>query len=303
MSRTLPVIIGHLGPLIDDAAIAAAGVRLDAPLELENQQHRRDRIARQCPCARREHRCLRVQSRAHLTAFRIPCPTRHGRSPSCPPRRQVAQVTAAEGNSAVPTARPSALSTSLAPIADQLMTAARRADCGSSPGTANTSRPCSSACCAVISEPLLLRGLDDERAERKPADDAIPLREVNAHAARCAAEIRRRARRARGYVLRAQCSCRGYTMSRPVPQTAIVRPSASARLRDSRQSMPSASPLVMVSPLARRTPRSCARCRARSTVGLARADNGELRRMKGARRRPAHRAPAGARVVCASNLG
>ena len=51
------------------------------------------------------------------------------------------------------------------------------------PGTAKTSRPCSSASRAVISEPERFARLDDDDAERQPGNQAIAARESRARAA------------------------------------------------------------------------------------------------------------------------
>ena len=44
------------------------------------------------------------------------------------------------------------------------------------PGTANTSRPCSMACRAVISAPAAVARLDHDHPQRQPADEPVPLR-------------------------------------------------------------------------------------------------------------------------------
>ena len=58
------------------------------------------------------------------------------------------------------------------------------------PGIANTSRPCSAARRAVISEPERQRRLDDQHAAREAADQPVAPREVLLAAAACPARTR-----------------------------------------------------------------------------------------------------------------
>ncbi len=115
------------------------------------------------------------------------------------------------------------------------------------PGTANTSRPCSRACFAVIRLPLRLAASTTSTPSESPLIILLRMGKFLASGTVPGANSERISPPSR----MAACSCPfsgGYTQSGPVPSTAMVLPHPARAARWASLSMPLARPETVVTP-------------------------------------------------------